>query len=93
MLEGVQEQLNRGPADDPVAEPRRRSRLTIAGIVCFLIGLPMVSITDSAVLSGIGFLLEAVAAVAIVSFVIRLAGEGERPDPEEPFEEHRAPGA
>lgn len=80
------------PDGDTAVERRRRSRLSIAGIVCFLIGLPLVSITDSVALYVIGFLLEAVAAVAVISFVIRLAGEGEVPDPEEPFRERGAPG-
>jgi hypothetical protein len=62
----------------------RRNRLIVGGgLLCFLVGLPLVSLSDGTVLSVIGLCLETVAGVCVVSFVYMLAGDQDDPDSDE----------
>ena len=74
--------------DEPARVHRieRRNRLLIGvGLLCFILGLPLVSLSDGAALSVIGLCLETVAGVCLISFVYMLAGDQHDPDrdPEE----------
>ena len=48
---------------------RRNRRLVGIGLLCFILGLPLVSLSDGTALSVIGLCLEAVAGVCLISFV------------------------
>jgi hypothetical protein len=64
----------------------RRNRLLIGvGLLCFILGLPLVSLSDGTALSVIGLCLETVAGACVISFVYMLAGDQHDPDrdPEE----------
>jgi hypothetical protein len=65
---------------------KRRNRLIVGGgLLCFLVGLPLVSLSDGTALSVIGLCLETVAGACVISFVYLLAGDQHEPDrdPEE----------
>jgi hypothetical protein len=61
---------------------RRNRMLVIVGLVCFLVGLPLVSLSDGTALSVIGLCLETVAGACVVAFVYMLAGDQHDPDSE-----------
>ncbi len=62
---------------------RRNRRLVGIGLLCFVLGLPLVSLSDGTALSVIGLGLETVAGVCVVSFVYMLAGDQHDPDSDE----------
>jgi hypothetical protein len=62
---------------------RRNRRLVGVGLLCFILGLPLVSLSDGTALSVIGLCLETVAGVCVVSFVYMLAGDQHDPDSDE----------
>ncbi|MGH2904755.1 MAG: hypothetical protein ACRDK7_14410 [Solirubrobacteraceae bacterium] len=63
---------------------RRRNRLLVGvGLLCFFVGLPMVSLSDGTALSVIGLSLEAVAGACVISFIYLLAGDQHEPDSDE----------
>jgi hypothetical protein len=62
---------------------RRNRRLVGVGLLCFLVGLPLVSLSDGTALSVIGLCLETVAGVCVISFVYMLAGDQHDPDRDE----------
>jgi hypothetical protein len=73
------------PDDEPVIVPQfeRRNRLLIGvGLLCFILGLPLVSLSDGTALSVIGLCLETVAGACVISFVYLLAGDQHDPDRE-----------
>jgi hypothetical protein len=59
---------------------RRNRRLVGVGLLCFILGLPLVSLSDGTALSVIGLSLETVAGVCVISFVYMLAGDQHDPD-------------
>jgi hypothetical protein len=59
---------------------RRNRRLVGVGLLCFILGLPLVSLSDGTALSVIGLGLETVAGVCVISFVYMLAGDQHDPD-------------
>jgi len=62
----------------------RRNRLLVGvGLLCFILGLPLVSLSDGTALSVVGLCLEAVAGVCVISFVYMLAGDQHDPDGDE----------
>ncbi len=67
--------------DQPVARDEgfaQRNRLIVGvGVLCLVIGVPLVSLPDGTVLSVVGLCLVTVAGACVISFVYRLAGEGE----------------
>ena len=68
----------------PVSPLERRNRLLVGGgLLCFLVGLPLVSLSDGTALSVIGLCLETVAGVCVISFVYMLAGDQHDPDSDE----------
>jgi hypothetical protein len=72
--------------DEPVIVPRleRCNRLLIGvGLLCFVLGLPLVSLSDGTALSVIGLCLETVAGACVISFVYLLAGDQHDPDSDE----------
>jgi len=62
---------------------RRNQLLVVVGLVCFVVGLPLVSLSDGTVLSVIGLCLETVAGACVVAFVYMLAGDQHDPDSDE----------
>src|SRR5271155_2449068 len=71
------------PDDEPAPVPRgeRRNRLLVGvGLLCFVLGLPLVSLSDGTALSVIGLCLETVAGACVISFVYLLAGDQHDPD-------------
>lgn len=68
--------------DGPVPDRRpqrlwqRRRPLTVVGLACFFIGLPMVSIEDGIVLSSLGLFLELLALLCLLFIVFALVDEG-----------------
>ena len=71
--------------DDGFAQ---RNRLLVGvGVLCLLVGVPLVSLPDGTALSVVGLCLVTVAGACVISFVYRLAGEDEdhepRADPDE----------
>jgi hypothetical protein len=67
---------------------RRRNRLLVgAGVLSFLVCIPLVSLPDGTALSVIGLCLATVAGACVISLVYLLAGEGEQGDPERDPEE------
>jgi hypothetical protein len=74
------------PDDEPIIVPHleRRNRLLIGvGLLCFVLGLPLVSLSDGTALSVIGLCLETVAGACVISFVYLLAGDQHDPDGDE----------
>jgi hypothetical protein len=65
----------------PELELRNR-RLVVVGLVCLIVGLPLVSLSDGTALSVIGLCLETVAGACVVAFVYMLAGDQHDPDSE-----------
>jgi len=62
----------------------RRNRLLVGvGLLCFVLGLPLVSLSDGTALSVIGLGLETVAGACVISFVYLLAGDQHDPDRDE----------
>jgi hypothetical protein len=61
---------------------RRNRRLVVVGLTCFIVGLPLVSLSDGTALSVIGLTLETVAGACVVAFVYMLAGDQHDPDSE-----------
>jgi hypothetical protein len=61
---------------------RRNRLLVVVGVVCFVVGLPLVSLSDGTALSVIGLCLETVAGACVVAFVYMLAGDHHDPDSE-----------
>ena len=87
MLPTVQQPSgqNDHPSDDeqPASDlqsQRRNRRLVGVGLLCFILGLPLVSLSDGTALSVIGLGLETVAGVCVISFVYMLAGDQHDPD-------------
>ncbi len=78
---------NDHPSDDEQARvdpiERRNRRLVGVGLLCFILGLPLVSLSDGTALSVIGLGLETVAGVCVISFVYMLAGDQHDPDSDE----------
>jgi hypothetical protein len=70
--------------DDELARVHRverRNRLLVGvGLLCFVLGLPLVSLSDGTALSVIGLCLETVAGACVISFVYLLAGDQHDPD-------------
>ena len=63
---------------------RRRNRLLVGvGLLCFIVGVPLVSLPDGTALSVIGLSLETVAGACVISFIYRLAGDQHEPDSDE----------
>jgi hypothetical protein len=62
---------------------RRNRRLVGVGLLCFILGLPLVSLSDGTALSVIGLCLETVAGACVISFVYLLAGDQHDPDGDE----------
>jgi hypothetical protein len=63
---------------------RRRNRLlVVVGLLCFVVGVPLVSLPDGTALSVIGLSLETVAGACVISFIYLLAGDQHEPDSEE----------
>jgi hypothetical protein len=63
---------------------RRRNRLLVGvGLLCFIVGVPLVSLPDGTALSVIGLSLETVAGACVISFIYLLAGDQHEPDGEE----------
>ena len=63
---------------------RRRNRLLVGvGLLCFIVGVPLVSLPDGTALSVIGLSLETVAAACVISFIYLLAGDQHEPDVDE----------
>jgi hypothetical protein len=78
-----------GQSDQPEDEPalvhrleRRNRLLVVGGLVCFVVGLPLVSLSDGTALSVLGLCLETVAGACLVAFVYMLAGDQHDPDSE-----------
>jgi hypothetical protein len=61
---------------------RRNRRLVGVGLLCFILGLPLVSLSDGTALSVVGLCLETVAGACVISFVYLLAGDQHDPDRE-----------
>jgi hypothetical protein len=61
---------------------RHHRLLVVVGLVCFVVGLPLVSLSDGTALSVIGLCLETVAGACVVAFVYMLAGDQHDPDSE-----------
>jgi hypothetical protein len=60
----------------------QRNRLIVGvGVLCLLVGVPLVSLPDGTVLSVVGLCLVTIAGACVISFVYRLAGEGEEDEP------------
>jgi hypothetical protein len=60
----------------------QRNRLIVGvGVVCFLIGLPLVSLPDGTALSVIGLCLATVAGACVISLAYLLAGEDDKDEP------------
>ncbi len=78
---------NDHPSDDEqpanLQMQRRNRRLVGVGLLCFILGLPLVSLSDGTALSVIGLGLETVAGVCVISFVYMLAGDQHDPDSDE----------
>lgn len=69
---------------DDAERPKRRGRLlVIVGLLCFIVGVPLVSLPDGTALSVIGLSLETVAGACVISFIYMLAGDRHEPDGEE----------
>jgi hypothetical protein len=63
---------------------RRRNRLLVGvGLLCFIVGVPLVSLSDGTALSVIGLSLETVAGACVISFIYLLAGDQPEPDNDE----------
>jgi hypothetical protein len=63
----------------------QRNRLIVGvGLLCLLVGVPLVSLPDGTAPSVVGLCLVTVAGACVISFVYRLAGEGEE-DELEPY--------
>ena len=63
---------------------RRRNRLLVGvGLLCFIVGVPLVSLPDGTALSVIGLSLETVAGACVISFIYLLAGDQHEPDSDE----------
>ena len=63
---------------------RRRNRLLVGvGLLCFIVGVPLVSLPDGTALSVIGLSLETVAGACVISFIYMLAGDQHEPDSDE----------
>jgi len=63
---------------------RRHNRLLVGvGLLCFVVGVPLVSLDDGTALSVIGLLLEAVAGACVIGFIYLLAGDQHEPDVDE----------
>jgi hypothetical protein len=75
------------PDDEQAAKAgrfRRRNRLLIGvGLLCFVVGVPLVSLPDGTALSVIGLSLETVAGACVISFIYLLAGDQHEPDGDE----------
>jgi hypothetical protein len=60
----------------------QRNRLIVgAGVWCFLLGVPLVSLPDGTALSVLGLCLVAIAGACVISLVYRLAGEDDKDEP------------
>jgi hypothetical protein len=67
-----------------VERTRRRNRLLVGvGLLCFVVGVPLVSLPDGTALSVIGLSLETVAGACVITFIYLLAGDQHEPDSEE----------
>lgn len=66
---------------------RRNRRLVGGGLVCFLVGVPLVSLPDGTALSLIGLCLVAGAGACLISLVLLVAGEGAESDADHEREE------
>ena len=65
--------------DDGFAQ---RNRLLVGvGLLCLLVGVPLVSLPDGTALSVIGLCLVTIAGACVIWFVYRLAGEDEGDEP------------
>ena len=53
------------------------------GLLCFIVGVPLVSLPDGTALSVIGLSLETVAGACVISFIYLLAGDQHEPDIDE----------
>ena len=69
---------------DDAERTRRRNRLLVGvGLLCFVVGVPLVSLPDGTALSVIGLSLETVAGACVITFIYLLAGDQHEPDSEE----------
>jgi hypothetical protein len=60
----------------------QRNRLIVGvGLLCLLVGVPLVSLPDGTALSVVGLCLVTIAGACVISFVYRLAGEDEEDGP------------
>jgi hypothetical protein len=63
---------------------KRKRPLAILAFGTFVIGLPLVSVLDGAVLSGVGLVFELVAVVSVVLLVFAVIDEGHEGDEDGP---------
>ena len=61
---------------------RRKGTLWKVGLVCFVLGLPMVGWSDGAILSGLGLFLELVAGTCLILIVFAVIDEDHESDEE-----------
>ena len=66
--------------DDAERTKRRNRLIVIVGLLCFIVGVPLVSLPDGTALSVIGLSLETVAGACVISFIYLLAGDQHEPD-------------
>jgi hypothetical protein len=60
----------------------QRNRLLVGvGLLCLLVGVPLVSLPDGTALSVVGLCLVTIAGACVISFVYRLAGEDDQDEP------------
>jgi hypothetical protein len=60
----------------------QRNRLIVGvGILCLIVGVPLVSLPDGTALSVLGLCLVTIAGACVISFVYRLAGDDEDDEP------------
>jgi hypothetical protein len=73
------------PDDDQAAQRggfAQRNRLIVGvGLLCFLVGLPLVSLPDGTALSVVGLCLATIAGACVISLVYLLAGEDDKDEP------------
>jgi hypothetical protein len=78
---GYQSQSDEEQAAEVGGFAQRNRLIVVAGLLCFLVGVPLVSLPDGTALSVIGLCLVAVAGACVISLVYRLAGEDDQDEP------------
>jgi len=82
-LSPMPEDADENQAADAERIRRRNRLLVIVGLLCFIVGVPLVSLPDGTALSVIGLCLETVAGACVISFIYMLAGDQHEPDGDE----------